>query len=151
VPVTCCASCPEYSATIFEPRATAGKQLAAGGARPRSCLGKQDDAAKTLREGGDKSADLEIAAGDLALAKKDFPTARLHYESTAKLDDRSAAPVFMLGVERRDGKPDVAARRYRDALIREPTHQLSRTAPVSLPLTQRDVSGALAVDDDAKR
>ena len=121
-------------------------------ARVQYALGKKDEAAKTLQDGGDKSADLQIAAGDLALAKKDFPTARVHYESAAKLDDRSAAPLFMLGqVERQDGKPEVAEKRYRDALIREPTHQPSRTALVSLLLAQRDVAGALAVVDDAER
>ncbi|MGE0809508.1 MAG: XrtA/PEP-CTERM system TPR-repeat protein PrsT [Immundisolibacter sp.] len=121
-------------------------------ARVQYGLGKQDEAAKTLQEGGDKSADLQIAAGDLALAKKDFPTARVHYEAAAKLDERSAAPLFMLGqVERQDGKPEVAEKRYRDALIRETTHQPARTALVSLLLAQRDVSGALAVVDDAER
>ena len=121
-------------------------------ARVQYGLGKQDDAVKTLQDGGDKSADLQIAAGDLALARKDFPTARVHYEAAAKLDDRAAAPLFMLGqVERQDGKPEVAEKRYRDALIRESTHQPSRTALVSLLLAQRDVRGALAVVDDAER
>ena len=121
-------------------------------ARVQYGLGKQDDAVKTLQDGGDKSADLQIAAGDLALARKDFPTARVHYEAAAKLDDRAAAPLFMLGqVERQDGKPEVAEQRYRDALIRESTHQPSRTALVSLLLAQRDVRGALAVVDDAER
>lgn len=121
-------------------------------ARVQYGLGKPEDASGTLREGGDRSPDLQGAAGDLALAKKDFPTARVHFETAAKLDERSAAPLFMLGqVERQDGKPDVAEKRYRDALIREPTHQPARTALVSLLLAQRDVAGALAVVDDAER
>lgn len=121
-------------------------------ARVQYGLGKQDDAAKTLQEGGDKSAELQFASGDLALARKDFPTARQHYENAAKLDERSPAPLFMLGqVERQDGKPEVAEKRYREALMRDPAHQPSRTALVSLLLTQRDISGALAVVDDAER
>jgi putative PEP-CTERM system TPR-repeat lipoprotein len=121
-------------------------------ARVQFGLGKFDDAAATLQGGGDESAQLQIAAGDMALARKDFATARVHFEAAAKLDDRSAAPLFMLGqVERQDGKPDVAERRYRDALKREPTNQATRMALVSLLLAQRDVRGALAAVEDAER
>ncbi|MFZ5493238.1 MAG: XrtA/PEP-CTERM system TPR-repeat protein PrsT [Pseudomonadota bacterium] len=121
-------------------------------ARVQFGLGKFDDAAATLKGGGDESAQLQIAAGDMALARKDFATARVHLEAAAKLDDRSATPLFMLGqVERQDGKPDVAERRYRDALKREPTNQATRMALVSLLLAQRDVRGALAVVEDVER
>lgn len=121
-------------------------------ARVQQRLGRMDDALKTLSEGGDKSADLQLAAGDMALARKDFATARAHFETAAKLDDRSAAPLFLLGqLERQAGKPEVAEKHYRDALIRDFQNQAARTALVSLLLAEHDVSGALAVLDAADR
>lgn len=121
-------------------------------ARAQFGLGKEDEALKTLGAGGDQSPDLQIAAGDLALAKQDFATARARYESAAKLDDRSAAPLFLLGqVERQDGKPEVAEKRFREALIRDFQNQAARTALVSLLLSERNMSSAVAVVDDAER
>jgi len=121
-------------------------------ARVQYGLGKPDDALKTLQEGGDQSVELQVAAGEMALAKKDFAAARANFEAAAKLDDRSAVPLFMLGqVERQAGKPDVAEKRYRDALGRDFQNQAARTALVSLLLSERNTSGALAVVDDADR
>lgn len=121
-------------------------------ARVQYGLGKPDDALKTLQEGGDQSVELQVAAGDMALARKDLATARAHFEAAAKLDERSAVPLFMLGqVERQAGKPDVAEKHYRDALGRDFQNQAARTALVSLLLSERNTSGALAVVDDADR
>ena len=121
-------------------------------ARVQYGLGKPDDALKTLQEGGDKSVELQAAAGDMALARKDLASARANFAAAAKLDERSAAPLFMLGqVERQAGKPDVAERHYRDALGRDFQNQAARTALVSLLLSERNTSGALAVVDDADR
>lgn len=121
-------------------------------ARVQYGLGKPEDALKTLQEGGDQNAELKIAAGDMALARKDIATARANFEAAAKLDERSAVPLFLLGqVERQAGKPEVAEKRYRDALGRDFQNQPARTALVSLLLSERNVAGALAVVDDADR
>nr|ART38043.1 F111 [uncultured bacterium] len=124
-------------------------------ARTQQRLGRLDDALKTLNDAGEaggKSVDLQLVAGDMALAKKDFGAARTYFEAAAQLDARSAMPLYLLGqLERQASNPAVAEKRFRDALVRDFQHQASRTALVSLLLSQRDVSGAMAVLSDAER
>lgn len=124
-------------------------------ARTYQRLGRMDEALQTINEAGEagsKSADLQLAAGDMALAKKDFAAARAHFETAAKLDARAALPLYLLGqLERQAGNPEAAEKRFRDALVRDFQDQTARTALVSLLLGERDVSGAVAVLDDADR
>ncbi|MGK2940831.1 MAG: XrtA/PEP-CTERM system TPR-repeat protein PrsT [Immundisolibacter sp.] len=124
-------------------------------ARTQQRSGRLEDALATLKDAGEvgaKSVEVQLVAGDMALVKKDFGLARTHFEAAATLDARSAAPLYLLGqLERQAGNPVAAEKRYRDALGRDFQHQAARTGLVSLLLSERNVSGAVSVLDDAAR